>query len=323
MDINRFIASVPAGSVVEFPAGACYAQTASIVIDDRASLTIDGRGATFQKTSPSVPGETGASAVPNWRLAGGSQITLQNMVIKGVYRGSPNLPNQFDSGVLIWGTQGVTLRNLSVASVDGDFVTVDPDPRSGAPLAAATPARDIVVDRLRGRGAARQGVAFTSTIGATVTRSVIDGAQNGVDLEPDAPGEPVRDVRIEGNRFGALTYTAVAAIPGESPAVGNVTIVANRMTLPPDSCYAAITVGGDSTAPSPVLKAGYSIRANTLLTRADGLLLNGVTSGAVAANTITNIGTQGRCTPLLPAVPVRAVNSAGVTVLENSELGFG
>src|SRR5206468_12527384 len=103
-----------------------------------------------------------------------------------------------------------------------------------------------------------------------------------------------------------------AAIPGASPDVGGVRIVHNRMTVPASHCYAPISVGSDSAAPSPLLKTDYVVHANVLLTRADGLLLNGGTSGAVSATTITSVRAGALCTPELPPVPIRAVNSAGV-----------
>lgn len=321
-ELNRFIATIPARSVVLFPVGGCYAQGMPIVIDDRSDVTIDGRGSTFEKTSPSVRGESTLDARPNWRIAGGRDVVLQNVVVKGVYRSVPNSPNQFDSGVLIWGTQRVALRNLSISSVDGDLVTVSPDLRSGAPLALADPARGVIVDGLRGLHAARQGIALTASIGALVTRSVIEDVQNAIDLEPDVPGEPLRDIQIVGNRFGALVYTAVAAIPGTSPGVGNVTVERNQMTRPPEHCYPAMAFGGDSPAPSPSLKAGYFIRSNRLMTRGDGLLVNGVTGGSVIDNTVTRVGARASCAANGPPVPIRLVGSTGISLAANVDLGY-
>ncbi|MGI8558918.1 MAG: hypothetical protein ACR2ND_11540 [Solirubrobacteraceae bacterium] len=314
---THFLASVPADSAVVFSAGGCYAQASPIELSDRSRLVIDGRGARFVKTSDSVRGEGFSNAKPNLRITGGDHLTVQNVMISGTFSDAPNSPNQFDAGVAILGARGVLLKNLSVASVDGDLVTIGPDTRSAVPLAAAPPAQDVTIEALRGVHAARQGVAFTSTIGARVSQSQIVDVQNAIDLEPDVPGEPVRSIRIDDNQFGRINYAAIVAIPGASPAVGDVSLSRNRMTALPKACYPAIAIGGDSAAPSPLAKVGYVAYANSLLSRGDGILFNGVSAGSITANTIRTTVGRGHCS----RVPIRSVGS-NVTVQGNVTSGF-
>lgn len=92
--LNGFLSSVPDGSTVEFPTHGCYDQSSTIRVVDRHNLTIHGNGASFSKRSPSVPCESSTNpGAPQWRLQGGSNVTMDNMVINGVY-----LPNTAPNG---------------------------------------------------------------------------------------------------------------------------------------------------------------------------------------------------------------------------------
>ena len=73
----RRLATVPDGSTVRFAADGCYGQDGTITLTGRKGLVIDGRGAEFRAPTP------GDSHRANWRFVGGSDLTVQNMAVRG------------------------------------------------------------------------------------------------------------------------------------------------------------------------------------------------------------------------------------------------
>jgi hypothetical protein len=333
-ELRRFLAGVPNGATVRFPTKRCYAETTAIKVYDRRDLVIDGGGSTFRKVSTSSPSPrpppSDSNSHPNWRIAGGSDITLRNMIIRGAYTGVPNPGNQFDPGVSIWGVSGIQLLNLSIYNVDGDFVTADPDLRGRWPgsYGAYPFSRRVTIDHLRGENSARQGVSFTHADGGRVANSYLSGVGlasttgggAGVDLEIDAGGERVRNVAVVDNTFGKVGYSAIALVPGGSPNVGNVFIARNKMSVPPAACGPAIYLGDASGT-----KTGIVVVHNVIVTQGDGIRLDNV-AGSIGDNVIVHRARPGLCddpalAPPYP-VPVRRVSAGGV-LTGNVSRGFG
>jgi len=319
-DIMQFLATVPDGSTVRFPPGGCYAQGTRIQVFDRHDLVIDGGGSTFRKTSPSIPNGRGPDVHPNWRLAGGSNITLQNLVIRGVFSTQPNPGNELDHGVSIWGVQTAKVLNATISDVDGDFIDADPDLRTGCDRARCPVSRDITIDKLRGERASRQGVSFTAVDGAVISNSFISPGTitgtggNGVDLETDVDGTILRNVQVVDNEFGAISFSAVAFVPGSSPEVGNVTVARNRMSVHPKNCAPGMNLGSPKGT-----KEGVVITGNTILTQHDGIRLEGI-GGQVSGNSIVKDGPTTLCQPPV-STSVRRIRSSAA-VCGNTTRGF-
>ncbi|HVM15744.1 MAG TPA: right-handed parallel beta-helix repeat-containing protein [Egibacteraceae bacterium] len=287
-EIVAFLETVPDGSRVLFPEGGCYSQHRTIVVADRHGLDIDGGGSTFRMDAPS--GSAGNNA--NWRVAGGSRITLRNMLVRGAYdplpRGTPGSGGSTDHGISLWGATETTVVDVEVSNPDGECVTADSDVRKGTDYRLNPISRNITIDRLRCLHAGRQGVAATAVEGFTLSNSFIDDAQqNGVDIEIDVPGQIARDITITDNTFGGIYFSAVAVPLGDSPDVGNVTIKSNRMVNAPDTCYPAIYIGDNRFRMRDI-----RITDNVLLTQGDGVRLIHVDSGEVARNTITKVNPE-------------------------------
>ena len=75
--LMAWLDTVPDNSVVQFPPGACYGLDDTITMEDRVGLTIDGNGSTFKALTP------GTGNRDNWRIEGGTNITLKNMIVRG------------------------------------------------------------------------------------------------------------------------------------------------------------------------------------------------------------------------------------------------
>src|SRR4051812_2963524 len=122
--ISAAIRGCPNGSTVLFPLNQAYHQTDKIVVQGRRNLVIDGNGSSFIKTSPARDGVW----APQWHLTGDTNLVLTNMSVRGAY--VPTSPrgiipgNQFEPGIRISGSDSITIRDLNVSNVFGEFVLV-------------------------------------------------------------------------------------------------------------------------------------------------------------------------------------------------------
>jgi hypothetical protein len=109
-----------------------------------------------------------------------------------------------------------------------------------------------------------------------------------------------RDVRVEGNRFGALKHSMfVAKGAGFSQSVGNIVIRNNVMEVPLGTCLYAIDIRAPSREePGGGTRywTGFDIADNLLRPRrgAAGIALTRVRDAEMARNTF-DIGTTGGC----------------------------
>jgi hypothetical protein len=322
-DLRRFIASAKPGTTLTFPEDGCFLHERTILVADARDITIDGNGSRFKKSTPSD------KATPNnasWRVAGGRGVTLQNMVIEGsfrpVKRGTPGPGGFTDHGVSIWGGRDVMVRGMTITNVDGECATADPDIRKGSDYRIIPPSRDVTIDRLTCRHAARQGVAATSVEGFTLSNSTLeDIQQNGVDIEIDVQGELARRIRIVDNVFNGIYFAAIAVPLGNGPDVGDIVIDGNRMRRASDTCMPAIYLGDHGYRMGAV-----TVTDNRLLTLSDGVQMIGVARGTVTGNVIIKTATAGNAcdnpnrTPP-QGVPVRQIGSTA-TVDRNRVAGF-
>jgi len=318
--LEAAIRACPDRSRVRFPAGRTYRQRDRIRVERRRGLLIDGNGSTFVKTSPHG-GETGR---PNWELLENTNVTLQNMTIRGALAPGPRgiTPgNQFDHGVVVYGGSGVTVRDVTVRDVFGDFVTTVPSGfvRGGGALGGEVP-RNVAIQRVDGRGAARMCIALTAGIGVRVEDSRLsDCRYAGIDLETDVPGEPLRDVKVLRNTISGyyLFAIGVAGPAGSRPQRGDIDgieIRDNVVATPSDTCWAAV-----NAERGPI--SGVVVAANRLRTLNNGVKLVGVASGSVTRNAIEITGNPALCGPPR-AVPVEVTGSPQVRVEANTSSGY-
>lgn len=124
--INAYIKGQVDGATITFPSNGCYRIDASIQIIDRRGIAINGNGSTFKQVA--VP--AAKAGVPQWRILGGSDITLSNMTVQGVNtRASFDGNHEWDHNFAIIGTQGVVLDTVHGKNAGGDFVDIEPDRR--------------------------------------------------------------------------------------------------------------------------------------------------------------------------------------------------
>jgi hypothetical protein len=314
--ISATIAACPDGTTVRFPPRRTYHQTDKIAVKRRSGLVIDGNGSTFVKTNPAE-----GVGRPNWELLENTNVTLKNMTIEGSLapaRRGITPGNQYDHGVSILGGDGTTVRDATVRDVFGDFVTTAPSgfAHGTGALGGQVP-RDVTIQRLKGRSAARMCVGLAAGIAITVKDSVLsDCRYAGIDMETDVPGEPLRDIQILRNRFAGyyLFAIGVAGPVQEPPKPGDIDgieIRDNVTTTTSDTCWAAVFA-----ARGPI--ANLVIADNRLKSPTNAIRLSGVVSGSAKDSEIQIAGSAQRCGVEKPPPLVRIDDAPAVAESGNT-----
>ncbi|MBV9279691.1 MAG: hypothetical protein JOZ41_06390, partial [Chloroflexi bacterium] len=75
--LNSWLASVPNGATIEFPANGCYNQDGEIDVINKSNMTIEGNGSTFHATTQ------GTYRRSNWVFREDSNVAAENMTVYG------------------------------------------------------------------------------------------------------------------------------------------------------------------------------------------------------------------------------------------------
>jgi hypothetical protein len=277
-ELNRWLAAVPHGSTVLLGAGKCYGQDGTVEIRDRRGLTIDGRGATLKALT------RGDLRRSNLRILGGRDITVRNLIVRGVREERRYEPGwEFQHGYDFRGTVGGRLENVQAYNVVGDFVYAGHDSRKDT--RTAPPARDITVTGGRFQTNGRMGVAMVNVDGFLLEKSKIsDVALTAVDAEPDVPEQTVRNIRVVGNEFGFVTHSVFASVgKGGGDRHGRMVIEQNTMTEAPPTCVPVIFV---DVPVRDARRSEYTIRDNRFLARSAAVKLSGVDRVVITGNQV-------------------------------------
>lgn len=227
--LNALLARVPPGSVVAFPRDGRYRIEGTLVLANARDVTIEGNGASFVATTDGagvVPGRGQRAHWPRlrqqWRIRGGSGITLRNLTIQGANPNGGATPAAYvpalegQAGVAIQRASGVRLESVHVTDTYGDGVWV-------AGGSTDVTIRDSTFERL-----GRQGVAIVNGERIVVEASRLrDISRSVFDLEPVGRSR-AQDVRLRDNEVGDYGNFLLAA-GGSGPGVNDVWLERNRV----------------------------------------------------------------------------------------------
>jgi len=280
-EVNRFLAVVPNGAVVRFPAAACYAHDGSFEIIDRHGLTIEGSGSTFRAVTK------GTMCRATWRIVSGSDITLKDVTVRGINDTGFEGPRREDwcqHGYSFESVQGARLLTSSAFDTAGDPIAVGPDPRGGD-YCLVPPNRNILIDHFHGQNSGRT-LGITHADGVTFQRSYLsDIYDNAIDIETDEDCESARNIRILNNRLGRYRFALVAYTGAEKEGRGGgIEIVGNVTEAEPITCFPAIFVKPGADA---IRRNNIVIRNNSLKTLSDGINISQMRHGRVEGNTVS------------------------------------
>lgn len=228
--LNGFLARVPPGTTVSFPARARYRVEGTVVIANRRDVTIEGNGATlFATTDGSGIRPTRGAQRAAWprlrqqlRIRGGSGITVHDLSVQGANPNGgataaayvPRLEGQ--SGIAVQRAAGVVLDAVHVSDTYGDAVYV---------IGAST---NVTVRNSTLERTGRQGVAVVNGQKIVVEDNQIrDVARSVFDLEPGGRAL-AQDVHLRNNTIGDYANFLLAA-GGGGPGVNDIWLEGNQV----------------------------------------------------------------------------------------------
>ncbi len=280
--IERFLATVPNGSVVLFPPDArCeVARTVDLGVpptgqSNRERTTIDLSGATIYRTTEPSCRKIDDCNGPVVALNLVNMVTLEGGSVRGGQHvdGLPQFDatREHDHGIAVHGSLNVTLFGLHVSDVAGDCVDVDKQNKddAGNVRLIGTPGRPFTCE-----GAGRQGVSANAVTGLRIQGLEFDRiASTAVDLEPRHHGF-IDTAVVQDDRFGWVGNYAIAGIGG-SEIWKDVRVEHNTQT-DPDHPGDAFLRAGNSFDRGPVVIVRNRILARIQLNHTSGTAANNV-----------------------------------------------
>lgn len=245
-ELIAFLKTVPDGSTIQFPSNACYGEDAQFEVNDRNNLTFEGNGTTFKTLVKN------SQCQANFRISGGSNIIVKNMVARGTFpttgyddNRSLDQSTQCSHGFSFDSVQGGKILNSKAYDVWGDPVSVEPDTRNKAASSycqrdGLEPSRNILIDGFYGQNAGRT-VGITNAIGVTVQNSTFNDMWDaGADLEADDSCEWMKDIHFINNHFGRHHYAMINVYTNivEPDHMDTIEIRGNVSDVDPTGCYA-------------------------------------------------------------------------------------
>lgn len=220
--LKAFIASVPDGSTIAFPARARYRIDGSLIIEGRKNLTFEGNGAEFFATTEADRNRR------HWWIRNSDGITIRDVVVRGAnpnagtgeaaYRSDREAQHGFDFA----GVKNVIVENVTVTDVYGDFVYIGRD-KSG--WSKHVTVRDSHFERN-----GRQGIAITAGEDIKIERNKITEVRRSTfDIEPNASDWGARRVTISDNDIGPGRLSFLAG-HGAAGRVEDIMVVDNRLS---------------------------------------------------------------------------------------------
>mgnify|MGYP001366316055 CR=1 FL=1 len=249
-ELLAFIASVPDGSIIRFPAGATYRAEGSLRIENRNNLVFEGNGATV------IADSTADRNRRHWWFVGGSNITIRDLGVRGA---NPNAGTseaayvaslEAQHGFEFAGVIGVLLERARVTDVYGDFVYLGPG--------AGRWSQNVVIRDSHFERNGRQGVAVTGARDVLITGNFISHTRRATfDLEPNGSGWGASNIQIVGNQIGPGRLLFVAAVGSPSGLVSDVLVKDNTLS----GRAMNITVGG-APLPAELRRSNFVVVGN-------------------------------------------------------------
>jgi Bacterial Ig-like domain len=315
-EIMAWLATVPDGNTARFAPGGCYGQEGTIALTGRSNLVIDGQGSEFRAVTP------GESHRANWRFSGGSNLTVQNLAVRGSNPGGGYRAGfEWQHGFSVEGVQGMTLSNVQARETWGDGVYLDRGAYSPACGDDASSTRHALVTGATLERIGRQGVAVVDAEHVTVQDSVIGPvALANVDIETDDDCAIARHITVTRNQFGAHTWGVVDSVGfGAEPQVGDVTVTDNSQSVAAPGCFAPVRILSPVVPEGQprVYRSGYRFSGNRLLGTRNGFELRGLRNVQVSSNDVALPPTTG-CGK---RAGVLLVDSHAVNIASNGFIG--
>lgn len=220
--LQRWLAGVPDGSTVVFPAGGTFRLDRGLVVSARKGITFEGNGATLVGNGPASCGRDCSL----FYLRGGSR----GIVIRGfTLLGNSPTPGAFDpaweqtSAIAIVGASQVEIADVTVRGVGGDALTLSGDP-------PAWP-HDVWFHDSTVVSAGRNGVSVIAGTNVTVERVAVGRVgYTTFDIEPNTADQGASNVRFLDNTSSGWANAFLAANGAPGSSVNGVTVSGNMVS---------------------------------------------------------------------------------------------
>ena len=245
--LETFIAGVPDGSTISFPAGARYRIDGSLIIEGRHDLTFEGNGAEFFATTEADRERR------HWWIRDSDGITVRDVVVRGAnpsagtgdaaYRADREAQHGFD----LAGDNNVLLERVTVTDVYGDFVYIG--------LGKNDWSKNVTVRDSHFERNGRQGISITAGEDIRIEHNFIsDVRRSTFDIEPNGPNWGARRVTISDNDIGPGRLNFIAG-HGDAAPFDDVTVIGNRLK--------GKTMNISLKAPAAQRRSNFSLIGNT------------------------------------------------------------
>ena len=266
-----WFSSLPQGSaskpiVVRFPSQACYVVNETLLVQGVTDLTINGNGSTLEETvSPT-------KAAPIVELWDNTSLIMENMNIDGTYGGNGDGVNEGDYGFVMEANTGVSLTNLQVNNIQGDFLYLSPPyDVNGRTDALNT---GISVTHSTFTNAGYHGLTVESVDGLTVSDDTFnDIGEDAMDFEYDDYSTPFNpdgtpfwaaedNVTIADNLWENWGGDWFASIQGQLPGVQEENLTLEDNQLRGDSSIFEVVGTNPYSAGATGLDSDWTITGN-------------------------------------------------------------
>jgi hypothetical protein len=227
--LSFWLMSLPDGTVADL-AGGTFRAEQPILLRDTVELTVDGNNATLLRTEKG-PADGTARGTSSITVEDGRDFVVKDLSVVGGHDGPAPGIRQYQveyeaqHGVNVEGTQGVTICDMDIGRVLGDFVYLGP---SGIREARVCPV-DVHVYGNRFWYSGRQGVAVTCGSNIVYAANLfVDAGRSTLDVEPNSDILATHDVVFDGNLVfnGVRFYSSLgSAALVEGVALTNNTLI--------------------------------------------------------------------------------------------------
>lgn len=310
--LQSWLASLPNNSVIRGADGARYRCDYGIALVDRWNLTFTGRVTLFTAYDADGTEDSNRRQFRLLEFDRGGNIAIDGWTFRGP---RPVGSTQYDGsketqhGLEFNGVNGITLNNIGVEQVWGDFVNLSfKNTKWGEGLFSSEPSRHVEISTSTFTGAGRQGIAMTGLYDARIHDNLFADVQRSLwDFEPGGTWEWIQDVEIANNRIVGRVRNNVVAGHGSGVWMQNITIQGNDFGQKPFR----MSFGGNT------YRRNYQIIGNTaravLNSPLSAIEISGVDQVTVIGNTMVMA-----CDRNKPAVLIQNQRTLSFTVEGNT-----
>ena len=277
--LGDWLSSLPAGSTVTLPSGACYRIDTSLIIHNTSGLTINGNGSLI---SQSKAGGQGTPVQGIVYLRQNANLTLNGLKVVGAFNGTNGgVSYEGDYGLFMEANHGVNVTGMNMSNIQGDFIILDPPQNNDTPGDNSLNTA-VNIQSSTFTNAGYHGLTVESVNGLTVNNSTFTNmGVDAIDMEYDvystafdAQGNPLQaaqdNISITNDTWTHFLDDWFASIQGQLPGVQQDNVLLSNNTLDAHSPLIEIIGTNPYLTPTQYQNRGLIVTPNKNLQPAIG-----------------------------------------------------